>query len=408
MRSQYKIHLGAVARACTLADLTLIVVSVLLGCYFVLSRGCTEPAISVLTVLVVIGLVRTPQRLRDMPALAWLGLVLFAGYVLLGHDPDLTDSAERAVARLLKFVILFFAVVIAWQSTWLRTHWRVFALSLVTLWTIANLAATLLAAGQAEWVDGVYRNPHYLATNALIALALLSILALEPSKLLLWQYLIALACLALSLHLFALTESLPAYLAVVIAAMIVALLHQERVRLLRIIGGFFALLVLLAASGLAGLRQAASSIILTIRTEERLQIWTDTWRAYHEAGWAEQVFGFGAGGFKSVFPAYSAPQHAHFVFPHAYPIEILFDFGVVGCLLAVLLAIGLAQIPLRLYRRFGDHTRPLWTDLLLGLLIAWLLSANFVYPLFSPNTLYPLALLLGVIAALSQRTDAKR
>lgn len=365
-------------------------------CFFITDSGCIEHAIWILFFLLIFLFKKTPDKILFLSPVILACVVFFSLYIFINVDEKNFDLATQAITRIFKFLVLAYAVMISTHSTlWKKYSFTIFVF-LSALWVLINVSYYFLSQG-GNPATGVYSNPHYLATNSILILPFLGVSWKKKSYSLQAKIFLIALCI-IGFFLFFKTNSVAAFSGLVVSFFFVFLCLSRRKK------SAFIFLATLLISGFYFIyfaqrlifENSDSLIFEKITQDERIEIWADTWKAYQNMSLKQKFFGAGIGGFREIFPLYSSSDHSHFIFPHAFVIEIAFDYGLPGLILFVVLIFNFFSI---FKNTLGSSTAQKNLGFLLyiylGAVIAWILTANFVYPLLSKNTLYPFAFILG-------------
>ena len=180
-----------------------------------------------------------------------------------------------------------------------------------------------------SWRFGTFNNPHHLALYILLTAPLLVSFALyyRNAKSFFLVFL-----LLISAWMLLKTSSRPAWLAVLLGiAVLMPFLSGKTRRIVAVVTLIFPG-VLYVLSKL--FHDRVQDLILHISTEERVEIWKNSWQMLQSNSWGEWTRGHGLDSFPhaySVFTNFNGPPYTH---PHNFVLEILYTSGVLGLLLA--------------------------------------------------------------------------
>lgn len=183
-----------------------------------------------------------------------------------------------------------------------------------------------------SWHFGTFNNPHHLALYILLTAPVLISFALyyRNAKSFFLVFL-----LTLSAWMMLKTSSRPAWLGILLGVSVLIPFLSGKTRravavLTLIIPGFLYIVS-------DQFHDRVQDLILHISTEERVDIWKNSWQMLKSNSISEWVDGHGFDSFPngySVFTNFTGPQYTH---PHNFVFEIVYTSGVLGLLLAMVL-----------------------------------------------------------------------
>lgn len=179
-----------------------------------------------------------------------------------------------------------------------------------------------------------FSNLHYAAQFALTTSFILTYCLLKGKRPV--NYVILLCCLLACGWILINTLSRPAWIALVLTVGCALVLFFNRKHALFGIAGLTIISILLYLLLPDFFSNRVDDLIENIKTEERVQIWSDalTMQASNNIG--SWLIGHGPGSYETFFRAYNNFQ-AKINFPHNFILEILFESGIVGLTLITLL-----------------------------------------------------------------------
>lgn len=326
--------------------------------------------------------------------------------LLIGVEGSLARESKFSVdGAAIKYLILFLAACAGIFSMFDRPvlggifKWQNLAVSFAGVFVVLQIAACLVRHND----TGLFTNMHYLGLYAAIMLPLLFYLLANTRGATCFA---ATLFLALDFTLLLLSQSRPAWLAVLLGALAVTPLLRGRTRLISLFSTVL-LPTVLYVTGTLGFDKRINSLVENfMEREERVGIFQESLRMQMTSTWTEWVFGRGFGSFFDDYKAYSSFRSlADFQFPHNFLLEILYVNGVVG-LLAISGVFGCFLY--RLLIGVKMDADPAKRDIALLLLATVLIHQAHTFltvSFFSRYTMIPLGILVG--AALGLFTVAR-
>lgn len=245
---------------------------------------------------------------------------------------------------------------------------------------------------------GINKNPHYLALYSSLGLPL-AIYCLFCVKHRLRYLMVP---VVVSLGYFVLhTSSRPAWIALFIAAGSVLLLLKGKGRLTI---GFLILVIPIGLfwTNLVGFGDRMSDLARNMGTEERVEIWQETWGMQKASNLYEWVVGHGLDSFEEDFKNHvQFCSAADFNSPHNSILEMLYISGALGLLMSIWLYWWIYS---RLWRMAKDVSKGKIAVLLMGLVTINLFFIMITIPFISHYNIYTLALVIGMIFYLQERS----
>lgn len=239
---------------------------------------------------------------------------------------------------------------------------------------------------------GTTKNPHYLALYSALGIPVaLYLLTTLRSCLRLVLVAVLLSLGAFLLH----TWSRPAWIAVVVSAMIVLLFLENRKRL----GAAILILtipMLLFLTNLAGFGDRVTDLALNIQKEERVVIWQDAWHMQQSSSICQWVTGHGLDSYQEDFKRYSRYRSlVNFNSPHNSFMEVTYTSGLLGLAMCVWLYYWIYRKLFRMTKVSGEgRGLPL---LLMSVVTINLLFIMITIPFVSHYNMYTLAFIVGLI-----------
>lgn len=307
------------------------------------------------------------------------------------------DSDVQRSMRVIRFLIVVWSVYYLGKQEaphgWL---WLAALVSVIVLWQ----SGTRHVVGGAY---GTFDNPHYLAYFASLLLPLLALLIvrLDPP----YRYLV-LVVLLLDLELVFNDLAKPVIPLLAITAGLAAVAWgRAPAELRRVLLGVA--LMLAAAAMLVVIEAGAPGVVVTApEGDERIRIWSDSWRMIADSDLRGWLIGHGIGTFREHFSAYSTPANAWLTLPHNHVLELLYENGLFGTGLVMGLLGCVALVSLRLARRIDDAGLHRVAQANLAALVIWFVFSFLAFGFYSRYTLYPLGFLLGIYLCLVDRSNA--
>jgi hypothetical protein len=361
---------------------------------FALNRGGVEPAIWTAGALLIAQVATGAYRpwelpLRDLAVVAVVALALVSSWLVA---PEASD-AHRGL-RLVKLVILVLAVRQLAALGFDRRH--VLAAAVIACAIVAWQLTVRLAVGSPY---GTFANPHFLAFFAALLLPALLMLARSLRSPL--RHVVYL-CALLDLWLIFNESTRPTIPLLSLSAAAAAVAWSAagvRVRWLAA-GALSALLCFLLLAPDAWL---ASLGLITPAQDERVRLWSDSWRLIAAGDLRAWLLGHGIGTLRSALPGGTIPEFVGLTMPHNHLLALLYENGaVIAAIVTGAIGAFLVQ-SLRLPQRLADAPSRALARANLAATAIWLVFSFLAFDTYSRHTLYPLGYLLGIHLHLASR-----
>lgn len=145
------------------------------------------------------------------------------------------------------------------------------------------------------------------------------------------------------------------------------------------------------------------TLIQNLKAEERIQFWQDAWKMQKDSSLIGWILGNGIGSFRVLFRKYSVPQYSHFIFPHNFFLEVLYENGIVGFVL-IFGGLGfLFSTAMIKAKKVVNKQRSILLRCMIILFLMWFIYCGLVFPFYSNYTLIPLAFILGTLLVMVGR-----
>lgn len=167
-----------------------------------------------------------------------------------------------------------------------------------------------------------------------------------------------------------------------------------------------------AFSGFANAWNRIADFWVHWRAEERIALWTDTWRLLSENSLLDWLVGHGIGSFRYRFELFTNTSDLstsiYHVFPHNVFFQLLFENGLIAFLMVFG---GLAWLLLALRRGYSRLTDKKGRNLLVvtfTLLLINLIYCGLTQSFYSKFNLYPLSLICGMAFVLLEKATLNK
>lgn len=198
----------------------------------------------------------------------------------------------------------------------------------------------------ASWHFGTFNNPHHLALFILLTGPLIFILALNNGG---WKKLFLIFLLTISLWMLLKTSSRPAWLAILFG--VISLIPFVSFKVRRLVLTLVIVLPLLLYVFSSQFHDRMLDLIMNISTEERVDIWKNTWLMLKQSSITEWLIGHGFNSYSAAYNVFTQLQGPQYTHPHNFILELLFTSGILGLLLAAILYFYLTKIFINLIHK---------------------------------------------------------
>ena len=340
-------------------------------------------------------------------------IIFFSAFMLLLVIHFLVPDAtvhRRSVRYFLAFPWLIMAIhcLSIRRSTAEHKLPEFLYLSAVILAVLIQFIAYQFFSTNESW--GMYGNFHHFGYFASLTIPLLwYFLSLSKGRIRFFLALIILADMYLLLE----SSSRIAWLAFFSSIFLTSLIFFKTRQI--VIGIVLFIIIFCLAAAFSGFSDAGNRILdffAQWRTEERVELWTDTLRLLSENSLQDWIFGHGIGSFRYHFEIFTNTSEAstsiYHVFPHNVFFQIIFENGFIG--FSIIFS-GIAWLLLSLWRGYSrlrdKNDRNL---LIVTFALFWI---NLVYcgltqSFYSKFSLYPLSLICGIAFVLLEKASLNK
>lgn len=370
---------------------------------FSLQPGAVGDVMRACTLLL---LVRLPLGTYRLSQLNTAGRVMLACFLVL-LAANFAAPGAAVHARSLSYFLAFPGMALAVHAIAVdrRQGRGGFPGGLFVVVVAAAVAANALAVLMLKQgpTAGVYSNPHHLGMFASLTLPVLFGAAAIHRR---WPARLALAAAALVdlLLLFA-SNSRVSWLAFAMGAGF-AVLYFLRGRQRLAAAGAMAAATLSAAVvfGLPRLVARLQFFLAHLNREARWSLWADTWKLMQDSTPVQWLIGHGIGSFRYYIPEVATVRPSgstgHFSFPHNGLFQILFENGLVGCVVVFGGLLWLALLLMRGHRALRSETSRLMAAVVFALLLITFGHFMLTKSYYSKYIQYVLSVVVGMALGL--------
>ena len=340
-------------------------------------------------------------------------IIFFSAFMLLLVIHFLVPDAtvhRRSVRYFLAFPWLIMAIhcLSIRRSTAEHKLPEFLYLSAVILAVLIQFIAYQFFSTNESW--GMYGNFHHFGYFASLTIPLLwYFLSLSKGRIRFFLALIILADMYLLLE----SSSRIAWLAFFSSIFLTLFIFFKTRQI--VVGIVLFIIIFCLAAAFSGFSDAGNRILdffAQWRSEERIELWTDTLRLLSENSLQDWIFGHGIGSFRYHFEIFTNTSEAstsiYHVFPHNVFFQIIFENGFIG--FSIIFS-GIAWLLLSLWRGYSrlrdKNDRNL---LIVTFALFWI---NLVYcgltqSFYSKFSLYPLSLICGIAFVLLEKASLNK
>jgi O-antigen ligase len=363
--------------------------------FFLPNRGILEWFIRLTGILLFIQIFYGAYQISSIPRNFLLLLWAAAILLLLSTLFSGAHTDTHRMYRVIKMLIIVFSIHCLSQGDFDKRLIFLFGAVLASLIILQFVARSVLGMPY-----GTYSNRHYLANLASLTLPLFFYYYFVTPR----PYNFLIVPLAfMDLDLLLRTSSRPAILALSVGTVftIFFLIRNRRkwIALAVFAGGC----ILLYVTNYAHVIGRIEDLIINLPTEERVQIWSDTWKMLRHNPPGAWLVGNGIGSFPESFRIYSIPKYSFFPFPHNHLLQILFANGFIGFFLVLAGQILLLFLLMRLASRATDPELRVFINCVTVIYVTWLIFTSLVFGFYSRFTLYPFGFIIGISFFLSEK-----
>lgn len=361
--------------------------------FFALNRGGVVVFIDACFVFLIINIFSGTYKIRAIP-IAYLiasGVCIYLLVNSLLFYPK--ASHYRWIIYMARMLVIVFAI--HYVSIKKLEGW-------VILLSMLMLSATVIwqfvAIHFYNKVWGTFSNPHYLASVMVLVLPIFIFYFLTARGYRRFLF-IPVALLDIHLLLKLVIESRPSFLGLVIGTLFVLFFltsGKTRWGSLLLTGAALSGLLI---TNYASVYSRFKDLLVNFSKDERILIWRDTWNLLLDNTFAEWIIGNGIGVFRTVYPEYHARAYDNLIFPHFFPLEILYDSGLIALILVVasVTALMITAMKTGIQSTAKNHRK--FIKCMIVIFLTWLIHCGLSLPLFSKYSQYSLAFVLGALLA---------
>ena len=344
--------------------------------------------------------------------LAVLGIFLTI-LLINGLMPDemIHDRSYRYFAALPGMILAIhcYSKITKPESKTLWVYCSIAILALIIHMVAYHTVERVTEPGKLETFS-LYSNMHHFGSFASLILPVLFYFAIQSKGLL---RLTCGVCVVGAFYLLWESTSRISWLSFFSAVLLAAFVFLRNKKLwLSLVGITAVSLSAASISGFAAIKHRISDILVNWRTEERIVVWSDTFRMLGDNSFKDWLLGHGIGSYRYYFPDYNTFEVKGKIiswnFPHNFLLQIVFENGIIG-LLTISAGMALLVIGLwRGYRRLKNASdRQL---LMLIFILFWInlihgaLTLSFYHKYF----IYPLSMTVGISLILLEKTGQNR
>ena len=327
-----------------------------------------------------------------------IAITIPALLILLDSLPQVGISEKYYIKQLISVIFVFIAIwmiPVEWEHK-MPGLFRYCIFALILAASVSNFVAVVIYS----LPHGLTSNPHYLSLQAIMVIPT-TIYLFKSSDI--FSRTLLIFVFMMEVYLLLVSESRPAWLALVTACLIALPFFRLKIRLLAAVILIF-IPFFIYYFGILGADVRIDDLFNNITKEERVTIWSDAITMQRDSDVFHWLFGHGLGGFKHDFPAYSSfhdpSYHIHgaidFATPHNFILEILYTSGITG--LSLVLSGGLLFVYalLRLWWKTNFDTQKILVVLILVLFVSHFIHTFLTISFFSKQAIFFLAVFVGV------------
>jgi len=357
--------------------------------YFALNRGGVNIFIEIGGLFLVLYFFLGVYPLKEISLALWIAAAICLYLILTSLMIAPQHPHLRWMKNLMRMLVVVFMIHCLAQKkieNWVFTALAAL-LALVVCWQF--IAHNLL-----NMPYGTFSNKHYLATFAVLAFpALIYFVLTAPG----WYRLFFLAICLIDAHLFLQIGSRTAYAGILFGgAFAICFLIKGRSRWI----GLFLLgiaSVIIYLTNYSYVVTRIKRLILNFTADERFDLWSKAWLKLQDNSLIDWIFGHGMGWFSIT---YTGRRRSELIFPHGHFLEIIYQNGLVGLIMIYGGLICLIVSAIIAMKRAHDRKVRFLLISLTVALFTWIIHSGLAFPIYSKNSLYPLAFILGPLLVL--------
>jgi O-antigen ligase len=362
--------------------------------YFALDRGGVNVFIEIGGLFMLVQLLLGAYSLRTVPRGHWIVAAVCIYLILISLIVAPQNPHLRWMKNLIRLLIVVF--MIHFLSEKKIENW---VLILFVVLISATVCWQFAVRSLLDMPHGSFSNKHYLATFAALAFPLvISFFFVAPG----WRKFIFLGIGILDANFILQIGSRTAYAGLFLAGLIalIFLIHGRSKWIGLSLSAFF--LTTAYMSNYAYFATRIKRLLRNTPPEERLQLWAKAWLQLQENSIVDWIFGHGMGWFPVTF---TGRRQSDLIFPHGHFLEILYQSGVVGLVLVYGGLILLIVSSVLTVKRIQNKQARFLLIALNVALLTWMIHCGLAFPIYSKNTLYPLAFILGPLLVVLRKTN---
>lgn len=368
-------------------------------CFYAFNRGAVDTWIYISAVFVLLHIVTKNfewHHFVSLPFLSFFSVFMFLIIISLLTNSNATHYRNITNAR--DALLLFFCIHCFFikENNFKKCFYTFFLLLVIT----GSWHAFSFYSAPVEYVRQT--NKHILSNFIIMAVPFLSFYLFtikNKKKYILTPLtgLLIIVCLDILLK----AQSRPAFLALFFSCLILIFFTRDRKKIALFSAGLLGIAIILTATNYAGVYDIMKELALSISQEERVVLGYDSLRMIKKSDSIKVLFGHGIGSFRYDYSEFaSASGLSHHVFPHNFPLQLVYESGLIGFSLIFVLFGFMAYLLIRQFFTIDSDSVRIFSKCLLFYYIAWLFHCGVTVGFFSSYTLYPLAFTLGGIDGL--------
>ena len=365
--------------------------------FFALNRGGVVVFIEAGFAFLLINVATGNYRIKNIPLSYWIVSGICAYLILVSYlfYPRITHS--RWAENLLRMLCVLFTIHCLSQKG-------------IRDWVAVLFGAVLLAAvgwqvAAYYFFDmpyGTFSNPHIISNFTMFAIPpVVYFIWISPRYFKICFIAIGIMDVDLMLR----VGSRPSIVAILVALFVVIYFLIKDRRKWILIVSICLFYLILHISQYANIAGQVENLILNYKEETRPLIWSSTIDMLKENSLQDWIFGNGIGSYRDVYPKYAHPLEVTAIFPHLFPLEVMYQSGLTGVILVFGGMVGLFLHAIKSLKRISDAKKALLVKILLVMFLSWLIHCGLTVHIYSKYSQYSLAFILGTLLAVLQRHD---
>jgi hypothetical protein len=360
--------------------------------FFALNRGGVVVFIEAGFFFVLLNLLAGEYKLKQISSMYWITLAICLYLIIFGY---LFASHEVKLKYVMYSVRMLFIVFTIHCLSLKKIDSHVYEL-LPILWCL-SIGWQFVAVKFYNLPFGTYGNPHYLS-NFMISILPLIVYSFWVANG--WYKWIFILFSLLAIDMLLRTGSRPAILGLAFSSLFILVFFiKGRTRwigVLAIVLSFGFLYI----TNYGGMANHLEKLIVNLRTEERVYFWGSALQMLEKNTILDWIFGNGIGGYRDIYPDYSAPWAKRFFFPHLHPLGILYDNGIIGVISVFGGFTALFVSTVKAKINLLSKNISLLIKCMLAIFLCWMIHSSLTFPFYSKYAQYPLGFILGTMLVL--------